>query len=77
MRFAYADPPYPGKAGYYPEGAEVDHHALTDRLTDEFPDGWALSMSAAALQQVLALYLRACACARGIARSALRAPSGR
>lgn len=36
MRFAYADPPFPGLAG-------------------EFPDGWALSTSAAALQEILAL----------------------
>jgi len=55
MRFAYADPPYPGKADYYPERQEVDHQALIERLGREFPDGWALSTSAAALQQVLAL----------------------
>lgn len=55
MRFAYADPPYPGRAGYYPEGAEVDHQALIARLVAEFPDGWALSTAADALQHVLAL----------------------
>lgn len=54
MRFAYADPPYPGKAGYYPERQEVDHASLVDRLQLEFPDGWALSTSAAALRDVLA-----------------------
>jgi len=53
MRFAYADPPYPGKAGYYVERQEVDHRALIARLEREFPDGWALSTSAAALRDVL------------------------
>ena len=55
LRFAYADPPYPGKAAYYPERTEVDHAQLIARLVGEFPDGWALSTSAAALQRVLAL----------------------
>jgi hypothetical protein len=56
-RLAYADPPYPGKAGYYvghPDYAgEVDHAALLSRLATY--DGWALSTSAAALPAVLAL----------------------
>lgn len=52
-RLAYADPPYPGLAGYYPERREVDHAALVSRL-EEF-DGWALSTSAAALPFVLSL----------------------
>jgi hypothetical protein len=59
MRFAYADPPYPGCAHYYlkenPNACEVDHQALIDRLVAEYPDGWALSTSAPALQSVLAL----------------------
>jgi hypothetical protein len=58
VRFAYADPPYPGKSRrYYREhpdyAGEVDHAALIDRLETEFPDGWALSTSAAALQRIL------------------------
>jgi hypothetical protein len=40
MRFAYADPPYPGLANYYPEREEVDHASLVDRLVAEFRDGW-------------------------------------
>lgn len=52
-RFAYADPPYPGLSGYYPERQEVDHASLIDRL-DAY-DGWALSTSAAALPFVLSL----------------------
>lgn len=56
-RLAYADPPYPGKAFYYrghPDYAgEVDHEALLSRLATY--DGWALSTSARALPQVLAL----------------------
>ena len=55
MRFAYADPPYPGNAGYYPEQAEVDHEVLVEWLVADFRDGWALSTSAAALQRVLSL----------------------
>lgn len=55
MRFAYADPPYPGKAFYYVERAEVDHAALIRRLVAEYPDGWALSTSAVALAGVLRL----------------------
>ena len=50
MRFAYADPPYPGMArrcyGDHPEYAgEVDHRHLLDRLEGDYPDGWALSTS--------------------------------
>jgi hypothetical protein len=59
MRFAYADPPYPGQAHKYrnhPDYAgEVDHGQLIARLEADYPDGWALSTSARALQQVLAL----------------------
>ena len=60
MRFAYADPPYPRQAkrlyGNHPDYAgEVDHRELIDRLVAEYPDGWALSTSAQALQEVLAL----------------------
>jgi hypothetical protein len=69
MRFAYADPPYPGQARrYYKDhpdyGGEVDHAELIDSLQDQFPDGWALSTSASALQSVLALCpdgIRVCA----------------
>jgi len=52
-RFAYADPPYPGKAGLYDEAREVDHLELIRRLEADYPDGWALSTSAAALRDVL------------------------
>lgn len=55
MRFAYADPPYPGLARRYYGCPEVDHRELVDRLVAEFPDGWALSTSAEALQDVLGL----------------------
>jgi len=54
-RFCYADPPYPGRAGYYEERREVDHAELIARLQAGWPDGWALSTSAAALRDVLAL----------------------
>lgn len=54
-RFAYADPPYPGKAFYYVEDREVPHASLVDRLVRGWPDGWALSTSAEALRHVLAV----------------------
>lgn len=57
-RLAYADPPYPGQSkrwySNHPDYAgEVDHRELIDGLAAY--DGWALSTSAAALQDVLAL----------------------
>jgi hypothetical protein len=58
-RFAYADPPYPGQSRMYAQhpdfAGEVDHRELVDFLVAEFPDGWALSTSARALQPVWAL----------------------
>lgn len=57
LRLACADPPYPGRASLYrghPDYAgEVDHAALIAQLAGY--DGWALSTSAEALPQVLAL----------------------
>ncbi len=58
LRLAYADPPYPGLSrryyGDHPDFAgEVDHRRLIEQL-DGY-DGWALSTSARALQDVLAL----------------------
>lgn len=64
MHFAYADPPYPGKADYYPEKQEVDHPSLLDRLVKEYADGWALSTSARSLRDILLLcppHVRVCA----------------
>lgn len=59
MRFAYADPPYPGQAHLYRThrdyAGEVDHRKLLDRLEREFNDGWALSTSSSALGYVLSL----------------------
>jgi hypothetical protein len=59
VRFAYADPPYPGQArrhyGDHEDFAgEVDHAALIAELEDGF-DGWALSTSAKELWRVLPL----------------------
>lgn len=58
MRFAYADPPYPGhtRRGMYkadPKCAEVDHEDLIETLEADFPDGWALSTSSSTLRLVL------------------------
>jgi hypothetical protein len=55
MRFAYADPPYPGLARRYYDREEVDHRELVDLLVDEYPDGWALSTSSEALRDVWSL----------------------
>jgi len=59
LRFAYADPPYPGLAfrhyAQHPDFAgEVDHAELISRLLSTF-DGWALSTSVASLPDVLHL----------------------
>lgn len=58
-RLAYADPPYPGRAALYYSGhpdfaGEVDHALLVASLSAEY-DAWALSTSADALQDVLAV----------------------
>lgn len=58
MRLAYADPPYPGLAARYYRNhsdyaGEVDMVALLSQLATY--DGWALSTSARALPDVLAL----------------------
>lgn len=58
MKFAYADPPYPGMSRFYrddPQCAEVDHAGLVARLCRDYPDGWALSTASTTLQQVLAV----------------------
>jgi len=67
MRFAYADPPYPGTAARYYKGeptyaGEVDHRALVSLLQErrlssgpDRLDGWALSTSARALRRILPL----------------------
>ena len=49
MRFAYYDPPYPGKARLYRNepsfAGEVDHHQLVQNALAGGFDGWALSTS--------------------------------
>ena len=55
MRFAYADPPYIGQARKHYASEEVDHRVLIERLVEEFPDGWALSLSSPTLLQVLSM----------------------
>lgn len=58
-RFAYADPPYPGKAHYYQDqpsyAGEVDHAELVASLRAGGYAGWALSTSREALRDVLQL----------------------
>lgn len=60
MRFAYADPPYPGLSSKYYRHeptfrGEVDHAELVSSLQERRLDGWALSTSAKALRDVLPL----------------------
>lgn len=53
MRFAYADPPYPGCAGMYVENREVNHRVLFGYLCEHFPDGWAMSTASTTLAELL------------------------
>lgn len=61
MKFAYADPPYLGcgslYAKHHPEAKVWDdpetHRQLIERLVDEYPDGWALSLHAPSLKVLL------------------------
>ena len=61
MKFAYADPPYLGCGKLYekhhPEFFVWDdpktHQELINRLSDEFPDGWAYSLSSTTLHTIL------------------------
>ena len=58
MKFAYADPPYIGQAkrhykNHKDYAGEVNHKELIDKLVEEYPDGWALSLSAPTLKQIL------------------------
>lgn len=64
MKFAYADPPYLGcgKSHYgavHADAADCDteawHRALVERLCDEYPDGWALSLHTPSLKTMLNL----------------------
>lgn len=59
MRFAYADPPYPGCAHLYKgvdqNACEVNHQLLVRHLCEDFPDGWSLSTSSTALKEILGL----------------------
>lgn len=57
LRFAYADPPYLGCAmKLYGDPTYDDpqaHRVLLERLSDEFPDGWAYSLSSPTLHTLL------------------------
>lgn len=64
MRFAYADPPYLDCCRLYDHFHGDDgrcwddletHKLLVDRLQDEFPDGWAMSLNSTGLQRILPL----------------------
>ena len=64
MRIAYADPPYIGQArkhyGNEPTYAgEVDHRELITRLDRDY-DGWALSLSAPSLFDIVPLVNQVC-----------------
>lgn len=76
-RFAYADPPYPGRASRYycdqPEYAgEVDHASLVASLERGDYLGWALSTASDSLRHVLPLcptHARVCAWVKPIGAS--------
>ena len=54
MKFAYADPPYPHQAKKLYKCEEINHEILINTLELHY-DGWALSTSSSALQEVLAV----------------------
>jgi len=58
VRFAYADPPYLGLAKkIYGDPTYDDpraHEALVWRLCDDYPDGWAMSLTSGSLCEILA-----------------------
>jgi hypothetical protein len=77
MRFAYADPPYPGFAKKLYDAEEVDHVALIERLVRDFPDGWALSTHADSLQEILSYCpseVRVCPWVKGPRRGKAKRP---
>lgn len=62
MKFAYADPPYLGcgeklYGDMHENAADFDdpgtHEKLIERLCDEFPDGWAMSLHSPSLRIIL------------------------
>lgn len=61
MNFAYADPPYLGQGmkhyADHPDAGEWDtldaHRRLVAQLVDDYPDGWALSLSVPSLGHYL------------------------
>ena len=62
MNFCYADPPYLGCASFYKERADWEmwddpatHRALIVRLSDDYPDGWALSLHVPSLKAILTM----------------------
>lgn len=77
MKFAYADPPYLGCGEYYiahhPDAKIWDnpesHRALIERLQDEYPDGWALSLSGKSLWAILPMCPADCRVAAWITAS--------
>lgn len=57
LRFAYADPPYPGTARSYPERTEVDHGELIQRLERDY-DGWLLHSNSQSIAPLVNLVPR-------------------
>ena len=63
MRFAYADPPYLGCGARYAEhhadalacNDPAWHRELIARITQQYPEGWALSASSPSLRTLLAM----------------------
>lgn len=61
MKFGYADPPYLGCAKLYeklhPDAMKWDdpssHRDLIESLSDDFPDGWAYSLTSTTLRTIL------------------------
>jgi hypothetical protein len=68
MKFAYADPPYLGCGHLYDDhhadSREYDdpeaHRLLIERLCDEYPDGWAMSLHEPSLRTILPMCQEDC-----------------
>jgi hypothetical protein len=78
VKFAFADPPYLGRAEYYrahhPDAMSWDdpetHRNLIERLQDEYKDGWVLCLSEQSLRTILPMCPRSARTAAWISERA-------
>lgn len=83
MKFAYADPPYLncGKlyAAHHADALDANdpewHRAFIMRLSDEYPDGWAMSLSSPSLRVILPMCPEDCRVASWVKPFAIFKPN--